>query len=421
MKRKPLIMAMVMLGGLFLLGGMLVPIPTEAAKESIKIGMSISTSGPFAFASMQGFRGVQLWVAEVNKRGGIPVRELGRGLPVELVYHDDRSDKEVTVRMYEKLIVEDKVDATIANFSSTLGLAAAPITEKYGKVMMIWASAASPIYEQGFKYVISGSQISTRDVPRPMVAHAHEVLKMKTVAMIYVDQPAFVDFAINAKDEAEKRGMKVVQYEMFPMGAKDFSVMLQKARAAKPDAFMMFAYVDDQITAVKQMRELDINFPYANLVYVTLEDWWKALGKDGLYFSGISNWHPDLNHQVNVGFTNQEMIAKHHQMFPNEHVTFETALAYVNVVVLEEMIKRAGSLDSAKLKQAALELSGKLDTLLGRYELDETGRQLGMPFMPMQRVPDPATGTSKLTILYPEAVATGKAVYPMPTWAEKRK
>jgi branched-chain amino acid transport system substrate-binding protein len=108
-------------------------------------------------------------------------------------------------------------------------------------------------------------------------------------------------------------------------------------------------------------------------------------------------------------------------MFPNEHVTFETALAYVNVVVLEEMIKRAGSLDSAKLKQAALELSGKLDTLLGRYELDETGRQLGMPFMPMQRVPDPAMGTSKLTILYPEAVATGKAVYPMPTWAEKRK
>src|SRR5438270_840100 len=58
------------------------------------------------------------------------------GRKVEMVVYDDQSMPATGVRLYEKLITEDKVDAVMGPYSSAISEAVANVTEKYKKVMV---------------------------------------------------------------------------------------------------------------------------------------------------------------------------------------------------------------------------------------------------------------------------------------------
>jgi branched-chain amino acid transport system substrate-binding protein len=89
-------------------------------------------------------------------------------------------------------------------------------------------------------------------------------------------------------------------------------------------------------------------------------------------------------------------------------------LAYGAGVIAEQIIKTAQSLDAEKMKQAALQLSGKIVTLTGEYKIDETGKQYKNEFVVLQNQP------GGLEVVYPPEVATAKMIYPVPTF-DKRK
>ena len=42
--------------------------------DKLRIGMTVSSTGSFALASQSGVRGVELWVDDVNRRGGIEIK-----------------------------------------------------------------------------------------------------------------------------------------------------------------------------------------------------------------------------------------------------------------------------------------------------------------------------------------------------------
>ena len=106
---------------------------------------------------------------------------------------------------------------------------------------------------------------------------------------------------------------------------------------------------------------------------------------------------------------------RYKKLFPNVAypADFQTALAYSAGAVLEEIIKKANSVDPAKMKQAALDLNGKLTVMTGPYNILPTGKQTSMEFVIMQ---NQKTGTE---VVYPSSVATAKAVYPMPPYSSR--
>lgn len=389
-------------------------------KDQIIVGTTISTTGTFTFASSQGFKGLQVWVDDVNRRGGIFVKSLNKKLPIKLVYYDDRSDKETVVKLYEKLVTEDKVDICFAPFGSTLTGAAAAITEKHGKMLIIWSAAADAIYEQGYKYIVSATEVPNSLMPKPEVEHMAS-LGVKKMAVIYADEPFPAGMAKFAKSIGEKLGMTVPIFEKYSPGTKDFTILLQKAQAAKPEGFYASAYMDDLKNILRQMRELNIMFPYVYMVYSGMPQW-LDLGDEGLYIFGHTLFHEDLKWRVNAGMDLPQFMANFNRLFPKSEYPpdFQTSLAYGAGVILEEMIKKGGSLEAKDLKQAALDLSGKLTVMTGPYEIDATGKQLQMPFTVTQVQKDKVTGKIKLVLLWPKAVATGEPVYPIPPW-DKRK
>src|SRR5262245_1285328 len=105
----------------------------EAGPKSIKIGYAISKTGPNAGgASITQIPNYQLWVKEVNDRGGIMLKSVGRRVPIEVIEYDDRSNLEEAVRAVERLVTQDKVDLLFPPWGTGLNLAVGPVFNKYG-------------------------------------------------------------------------------------------------------------------------------------------------------------------------------------------------------------------------------------------------------------------------------------------------
>src|SRR2546421_9378232 len=94
-------------------------------QEPVVIGASMSLSGAYAAGGKYSLEGTQLWVDDVNERGGL----LGR--KVRLVYYDDKSDANTGVHLYEKLITADKVDLVIGPYSSAVTSALSTVAAEH--------------------------------------------------------------------------------------------------------------------------------------------------------------------------------------------------------------------------------------------------------------------------------------------------
>lgn len=380
--------------------------------KPIRIGMTVSSTGTFALAAQSGLRGAEIWVDDVNSRGGISIGGVKR--KVELVKLDDRSDKTTIPKVYETLVKEEKVDLCFGPFGSTLTAAAVSTTEANSKFMVIWSASADSIYQQGYKYVVSATQQAGTLLGRPGVK-AFAKLGVKKIAFAYLDEPFPAALTNGAIEEAKSLGMQVTMNEKFAKGTKDFNILIQKARASGADVFMPTAYEGDQMTIARQLRETNADFKGVYLVYAS-QPQFLAIGKDAQYHFSQTLLNDKINWKVTSGLNRAQMMERYAKLFPKAQypADFQTALAYGAGAVVEQIIAEAQSLDADKLKAAALKLSDKIVTVTGPYQIDATGKQFKNEFAVMQNM------SSGPEVVYPPEVATAKAIYPVPPYKDRK-
>src|SRR5207253_7244355 len=179
-------------------------LPAEA-QGPIRIGASLSLTGTYAKLGRNQHEGYKLCVKDLNAKGGL----LGR--KVELVVYDDQSLPATAVRLYEKLITEDKVDGVMGPYSSPVTEASVNVTEKYKKVMVAPLAATTSIFKKGRKYIFM--------VITPAENYLDGLIDMaakrglKTVAIINEDTLFPKASAAGTAEAAKKRGMQVVLQE----------------------------------------------------------------------------------------------------------------------------------------------------------------------------------------------------------------
>ena len=116
-----------------------------AQAADVVVGTSVALTGKYARTGQEQLQGFQMWVEEVNARGGL----LGR--KVALKYYDDESKPETGAKLYEKLITDDKVDLLIGPYSSDVTMAASTVAEKHKMPMVSSGASASEIWERGYQ------------------------------------------------------------------------------------------------------------------------------------------------------------------------------------------------------------------------------------------------------------------------------
>jgi len=336
-------------------------------KTEIVIGYSVSLTGRFSNEATDVHRGYQLWAEEVNKQGGISVKDLGKKLPVKLVQYDDSSDTNNAIRNYERLITRDQVDLLLSPWGSGHNFAISAVTEKYKYPIVLSTAAADAIFGRGFKYIFETTQLAS-NMYNGLADYLGTMKdQVKTVAIAYENFLFTQSLRTALLPKLERAGIKVVADEQYPLGGQDFTSLLTKIKATKPDAFVAINIMPSSVYLTRQMAEVGFKPKlYAvNIGPMFAEEFVQKLGAitDGIVENGF--WHPDLPYEGARKF-NDSYVAKY-----KKHPSTEVAYAFIGNQILQQAIEQSGTLDREKI--AATLHAGKFSTILGPYEYDQNG------------------------------------------------
>jgi branched-chain amino acid transport system substrate-binding protein len=382
------------------------------AQPPIRIGATLSQTGAYATLGQNQLRGYQLCVKHVNDKGGV----LGRKL--EPVLYDDGSDPATAVRLYEKLITQDKVDLVLGPYGSPITEPVASVTEKHKMSMMSPSASVTSIYRKGRKFIFS--------IQTPAGVYLEGLIDLaakkglKTLALINLDDVFGRAVTQGTIELAKKKGLQVVFAEAYPEGNTDFSAILTKVRAANPDALGGATRFEDAVAITRQMKALNVNPRMVGLtVGVDLPKFYEVVGRDAEFVYGSTQWLPELV-EVRAGGLipiarqypgAREFVESYKREFPGADLSFHSAQGYGGCQILVEAIQRAGSLDSEKLRDAILKMDH--NTVFGGFRVDRDGVQIAHKMVMFQ------WQDGKKVIVWPEELAPGKPRFPTPPWSQR--
>jgi branched-chain amino acid transport system substrate-binding protein len=369
-----------------------------AAQTPIKIGASMSVTGTYAKPGTYQKEGYDVCIDELNAKGGL----LGR--KVELVIYDDQSQPATAVKLYEKLITEDKVDAVMGPYSSAVSEAVANVTEKYKKVMVAPLAATTSIFKKGRKYIFM--MITPAENYLDGLIDMAAKRGLKTVAIINEDTLFPKASAAGTAEAAKKKGLQVVLQEAYPKGNTDFSALLVKIKSTNPDVIAAGTYFDDAVAITRQMKELNVNPKMFGLtVGGDLPEFYDLLKQNAEYVYGSTQWDESLPYPGQ-----KEFVGAYKKKFKHEP-SYHAAAGYAGCLVYGEAVRRAGSLDADKVREQLLTM--EIKTAFGDYKVDADGFQIAHKMVMLQ------WQDAKRVVVWPDDLASGKVRYPTPEWSKR--
>ena len=386
----------------------LVMISTVAmAQEVIKFGAAVSLTGAQSRFGNMVKNGYELWKDYVNEKSGIDVA--GKKYKVTVIYYDDQSDPQVSAKLTEKLITEDKVQFLLGPYSSGITLATSAIAEKYDIITMACTANADSVYTRGYKNVFS--------ILPPASAILRSFLDMltnfnpvpKKLAMISPTDLFPLNVAEGAQNYAKELNLDLTFFEKYPKGAKDLSSLLLKIKSLKPDVLMGTGYLDDAILAVRQLKDQKVDFKA--MVFTTgpeLEDFTKNLGKDADYVYGVSWWMPEVNFKCPVFGSTQNYVSLYAKKF-GSGLTYQAAAASQAGVLLQLAIEKAKGLETDKVRQALRSYDGT--TFWGATKFDANGRNVMGKSVTFQ------IQKGMIKTVFPKDAAQTAPMFPQPPWS----
>src|SRR5262245_20900501 len=214
------------------------------AQDAIKVGMIVPMTGPFASTGKQLVAGARLYL---QLKG-----DTVAGKKIELVVKDDTGNADVTKRLAQELVVNDKV-AFLAGFGLTPGaLATAPLATQAQVPQIVMMAATSVITERSPFIVRTSFSVPQTTVPLAKWAAENGI---KTVVSVVSDYGPGIDVENAFKRQFEAAGGQVTSALRVPLANPDFSPFLQRVAEAKPDALLGFVPAGVGPTFMRQFVE----------------------------------------------------------------------------------------------------------------------------------------------------------------------
>jgi len=310
--------------------------------NEILIGHVASMTGDTATFGLSADKGIQLALDEINKAGPV------LGKPVRVKTEDDRSVSDEARTATEKLISRDHVCAILGEIASSRSIAMAPACQD-AHIPMLSPGSTNPKVTQMGDYIFRACFIDKYQ-GAAMADFAVNTLKVKKYAVLYA---ANSDYSVGLKDffneEAKKLGAEqIIQPLSYSEKSDvDFNAQLTKIRDAKPDAIIVTGYYNEAGKIARQARDLGIKVPLIG------GDGWDSdqllkIGGDalnGCYFA--NHYAPDQDRPAVKAFV-EAFKAKYNGEVPDAMAI----LGYDAMKLMVDAIKRAGSTDGAKIRDA---------------------------------------------------------------------
>lgn len=380
------------------LSSTLLVVPGAGAAEPVRVGVTASLTGAYAAPGSNLLEGLKMWAHDVNSRGAL----LGR--TVEIVYYDDQSDPATSTRLYEKLISDDRVDLLIGPYASDVTLAASEVAERHDFPMVSGSASATGIWSRGYRNVF---QVDTpADRYMDLLIDSAGNAGLTTIALAYSGSDFPREVARGVRASAAARGMKLVFDEEYREDSPDFTDLVRRISASKPDLVIGGTYLEDSVAFVREAKRQ--GFAPKALAFTVgpaLVEFGDVLGDDADGILGVVAWMRSGNLPMSYDFSFR------YKEKTGRNAGVHAAYGYAAGQVLEAAVRLAGSLDRDAVREQLQTM--KFGSLLGRYRVDDSGKQLAKKTFVLQ------WQNNRRLLVLPAEHRENRIIYPMKPWSER--
>jgi branched-chain amino acid transport system substrate-binding protein len=336
-----------------------------ANPDKIKVGILLPLTGTFAAVAETQKEGALLAVDVVNKRGGLSM-PWGK-VTVEGVVADDEAKQDVGVRRY-RYMVSEGVKGVGGQTWAPLAFAINALVSKDPMPYFPVCVMAKDAFKKG---TLSQTTFATAYSPWTVgymagSAAIKNLGKKKIFVLGRADSWGW-DIRDGVYAAAKEQGAQIVGYDEVSLGTNDFTTILQKVRAAKPDVFISAQFAADSVALLKQCHQMGLNkemtiFPafITNVVAKGIPP--EAL--QGIY--AMHYFYYDL-----AGFEDKEVAAsakEFNELYRakyNKPADSYATIAYVAYTEMFRGFEAAKSLDPLKVSEALMANKGEFKSVKG--------------------------------------------------------
>lgn len=326
------------------------------AAEPIKIGSVLSVTGPAAFLGDPELKTLQMYVEDINKKGGV----LGR--PLQLVHYDDGSDANKANGFAKRLIDDDKVDVLVGGTTTGSTMSMAPLVEKAG-VPFISLAGAVVIVEPVKKFIFK-----TPHTDRMAAEKVFEDMKKRGLTKVALLSETS-GFGQSGKKETEgvaaKYGITLVANESYGPKDTDMSPQLTKIKnTAGVQSVFVFGMGQGPAIVTKNYKQLGLSLPLYHAHGVASEEFIKLAGPaaEGVRLPAAALL---VAEKLAANDPQKPVVVAYSKAFQEKWKTDVSSFgghAYDGLMLAVDAIKRAGGTDKAKVRDALEATKGYVGT-----------------------------------------------------------
>lgn len=341
---------------------LIAPLPLRYARaaEPIKIGIPCALSGPFAHLGEQTKRAAEIYVKEMNAKGGVD------GRPLEIIVEDTQGNPAVCVRKVQEFVERRHINIFTGLSISPESLAVSPRLEEWNALYIssgagdgrLTAEALVPNFFRSNASSPMGARIVSRYI------EDSEIKKVFAIGQDY----AWGHNSVGVLEAELKRGSKEFVGKVFtPTATKDFSSYIAKIRASGADAVYIVLTGDDNNAFMTQAASYHLFEKMSPLMEFIEHTMVRSIGDAAIGLIGSSRWPFTLNNPLSEHFS--KAFYETYGVPPDLHA----GELYQTMDFIVAAIKKTQGTDTAKLRTA---LEGmEIESLKGKVVMRKCDHQ----------------------------------------------
>ena len=369
---------------------------------SLTLGEINPLTGRLAAHGTALHRGIVLAVEEANTAGN----------RISLVTRDDEGRPERAVAAAEELTGRVRVAALVGGYVDSLVGPISEVAERQRIPFVATASLDERLTARGYRYFFRISHLTA--YVDSMVGVTLEALRPARAAILSSATPGASQLGRRQRERLERAGVRISVFETFTTDLTDFTPFLVRVRDSGADVLLANAFFADHLVMVRQLRALDVNVKaFLGAFGMEFPEVIQQLGPSGEFLFGTTGWEPGIT-EPGTEAASRAFVDRYRARFQAEPppLAMHGYAATRAILGAADMATTSGRpLDPEELRQSLLALD--LLTPLERLQFDSRGESRHY-----RRLITQVQG-GKRVVVYPPDRATGRAIYPMPSWKDR--
>ena len=382
----------------------------------LKIGYSISLSGPLGANGQAARLAHKIWEEDVNRKGGL------MGRRVEMVAIDDQTNASLVSGIYSRLLDVDKVDLIVGGYGTNSLLPAMPLVMERKRffVGLMGLGVNSKLdYPNYFVMIPTGPDPNAALTEGFFEIAAAQQPKPQTVVLLAADAEFAKNPILGGQENARRYGLRIVGEQLYSLSTEDFSPIVRKLETLAPDVLFICSYIDDSIRVVRAITERAYT---PKLVGGSMIGPQNAVVKTtlGPLLNGLVNYEYWLPVPKMMFPGAQEFMAAYQSRAAKEGVDalgyYMAPQAYAQMQVVEQAITATGGIEDQRLADYTRRTTFKTvvgEVTFGRHGEWAEPRVLQVQFQNVKghgvdQFKDPRTQV----VVAPKSWASGELIYP---------